>query len=281
MAMELDFADRLRADGAVHLGGAFDARWVELARAGITRNIARPSPLFNDLSKDGGGGFLSDMWSRRYIPEFERFCLESPVAALAAHALRTDRVRLAQDTWFAKRPGTSERTPWHHDTVIAGPFCSVWVALDPTPRAATLEFIRGSHAWGKAMMPKSFFQDAAQNNPVDQFYADFHGDKSRPDATDFEEIPDIESNRDAYDIIGWDMQPGDCVVFDARTIHGAPGNHCDRTLRRFVTRWVTDESRVARHGQDMIDALTKTGLDIDLQVGGPVRGHLFPEILIA
>src|SRR3546814_13236505 len=55
----------------------------------------------------------------------------------------SDLFRLAQDTWFAKRPGTSERTPWHHDTVIAGPFCSVWVALDPTPRQATLEFVRG------------------------------------------------------------------------------------------------------------------------------------------
>jgi len=272
-----EFVARLDTDGAVCLRKAFDAGWVELARKGIERNIADPSPFFRNLGGDGGG-FLSDIWSRRYIPEFERFCMESPVARLAAYALRADRVRLAQDTWFAKRPGTSERTPWHHDTVIAGPFCSVWVALDPTPRAATLEFIRGSHAWGRTLMPKSFFDESAKRNAADQFYADFHGDKSRPDAHEFGEIPDIEANRGAYDIIGWDMEPGDCVLFDARTIHGAPGNHLTRTIRRFVTRWITDESVIAAHGQDMIDALAGAGLDIDLQVGAPVRGALFPEI---
>src|SRR3546814_16929843 len=172
---------------------------------------------------------------------------------------------MAQDNWFAKRPGTSERTPWHHDTVIEGPFCSVWVALDPTPRQATLEFVRGSHAWGQTLMPKSFFSDSAKRSAVDQFYADFHGDKSRPDAREFGEIPDIESNHDAYDIIGWDMEPGDCVLFDARTIHGAPGNHSERTMRRFVTRWVTSQSVVAAHGQDMIDALPGAGRNIDLR----------------
>ncbi|TAL81671.1 MAG: phytanoyl-CoA dioxygenase [Candidimonas sp.] len=279
MDEQREFVARLDADGAVCLRKAFDAGWVELARKGIERNIAEPSPFFRNLGENGGG-FLSDMWSRRYIPEFERFCMESPVATLAAYALRSNRVRLAQDTWFAKRPGSSERTPWHHDTVISGPFCSVWVALDPTPRASTLEFIRGSHAWGKALMPKSFFDESAKRNAADQFYADFHGDKSRSDAHEFGEIPDIEANRDAYDIIGWDMEPGDCVLFNARTIHGAPGNDSKRTIRRFVTRWITDESVVAMHGQDMIDALVGAGLEIDLQVGGPVRGTLFPEIRV-
>lgn len=271
-----EFADRLDEDGAVCLRQMFDAGWVELVRKGIKRNIANPSPFFRDL---GGvdGGFLSDIWSRRYIPEFERFCMESPAARLAAQALRSNRVRLAQDTWFTKRPGSSERTPWHHDTVISGPFCSLWVALDPTPRAATLEFIRGSHSWGRTLMPKSFFDEKNESNAADQFYADFHGDKSRSDAHEFGQIPDIEANREAYDIIGWDLEPGDCVLFDARTIHGAPGNRLPHTIRRFVTRWITGESVVALHGQEMIDALTGAGLDIDLEVGKPVQGALFPE----
>jgi len=281
MNQELSFVKRFEADGAVCLRQAFGASLVELARQGIERNIARPSPLFRNLARDGGGGFQSDMWSRRYIPEFERFCMESPAAAVAAQALRTHRVRLAQDTWFAKRPGSSERTPWHHDTVVDGPFCSMWVALDPTPRDATLEFVRGSHTWGQALMPGAFFDSPENRAGADKFYAEFHGDASRADAHAFGKIPDIEANRDAYDIIGWDMEPGDCVLFDARTIHGAPGNHFGHFMRRFVTRWVTDESVIASHGQDMIDALTKAGLENELQVGGPVRGPLFPEFVFA
>ena len=272
-----DFIERFEADGAICLRAAIDPEQLELLRCGIERNISSPSPFFRNLGGETDG-FLSDMWSRRYIPEFQRFCTESPAAAIAARAMRADSVRLAQDTWFMKRPGSGERTPWHHDTVVDGPFCSLWVALDPTPRAATLEFVRGSHAWGKALMPKSFFEAPTADTPaVDRFYAEFHGDQSRPDAEEFGEIPDIEADRDAYDIIGWDMEPGDCVLFDARTIHGAPGNSFGHCMRRFVTRWVTDASVVARHGQEMIDALAGAGLDISLRIGGPIRGDMFPE----
>lgn len=280
------FVERYDLDGAVCIRHAFDSEFVELVRRGIERNISNPSPFFRNLA-EGGGGFLSDMWARRFVPEFERFCKESPAATLAAHALQSDRVRLAQDVWFVKQPGVSECTPWHHDAVISGPFCSIWVALDPTPRAATLEFVRGSHTWGKVLMPRAFFETPgagaggapSQRKAVDQFYVDFHGNgNSSPDAQELGVIPDIEADRDAYDIIGWDMEPGDCVLFDTRTVHGAPGNSSDRPIRRFVTRWVTDESVISPHGKGVIDALAKAGLDIDLQVGRPIRGALFPEI---
>ena len=31
-------------------------------------------------------------------------------------------------------------------------------------------------------------------------------------------FPDVEGNRDDYEILGWDMEPGDLVVFNARTV---------------------------------------------------------------
>ncbi len=288
MTTQQPFVELFDADGAVCIRKAFNDDWVDVARQGIARNIANPSPFFRNLAEQGGG-FLCDMWSRRTIPEFERFCMESPAAGLAAQALRSDRLRLAQDLWFVKQPGSSDRTPWHHDTVVTGPFCSIWVALDPTPRSATLEFVRGSHAWGKVMMPRSFFDaptasadGESRRDAVDQFYVDFHGDaQHRADAQVFGEIPDIEADRDAYDIIGWDMQPGDCVLFDTRTIHGAPGNSLDRPIRRFVTRWITDDSVISPHGQGVIDALAMAGLEIDLKVDQPIRGALFPEVHIS
>jgi ectoine hydroxylase-related dioxygenase (phytanoyl-CoA dioxygenase family) len=278
----LELVKRFQADGAVCVRGAFDGHWLELARRGIDRNIATPSPFFRSLAEEGKA-FYSDMWSRRYIPEFEEFCMQSPAATLAARLLGTDRVRLAQDTWFLKQPGTSARTPWHHDAVISGPFCSIWVALDHTPREATLEFVRGSHVWGKVMMPQTYF-DAAKGgdgrSAADKFYVEFHGDDKTRKDDEFAAIPDIDADRSAYDIIGWDMAPGDCVIFDARTIHGAPGNQSDKVMRRFVTRWITDESVVASHGQSVINALAKAGLDMDLKVGAPIKGAMFPEIAI-
>lgn len=270
-----EFTEHYARDGVACIRQAFSDEWVKLARLGIEKNIAQPSPFFRRLD-DGSGAFLSDCWSRRHIPELERFCLESPAARIAFHALGSSQVRLAQDTWFVKEPGTSARTPWHHDTVIQGPFCSIWVALDAIPREASLEFVRGSHAWGKTLMPKSFFEDPAARSAADAYYSEFHGDQTRGDANLFGQVPDIESDRDAYDIVGWDMEAGDCVLFDARTVHGAPGNQTFEPVRRFVTRWVTDEAFVAPHAQDMIAALDRAGLNAGLRLGGPIRGTLFP-----
>src|SRR5690606_28933439 len=257
MSLNPEYIESYARDGVVCIRQAFSDEWLALARLGIEKNIVQPSAFFRRLD-DGSGAFLSDCWSRRAIPELERFCLESPAARIAFHALGSRPVRLAQDTWFVKEPGTSERTPWHHDTVVQGPFCSIWVALDTIPRAATLEFIRGSHTWGKILMPKSFFEDPASRSAADAYYAEFHGDHARADASLFGQVPDIEADRAAYDIVGWDMKAGDCLLFDARTVHGAPGNQTSYPVRRYVTRWVTDDAFVAPHAHDLIAALDQS-----------------------
>ena len=59
-------------------------------------------------------------------------------------------------------------------------------------------------------------------------------------------LPDIEVDRDAYEILGWAMDPGDVVVFNARMVHGGSGNlAADRDLQVFNTQWLGDDVRVA------------------------------------
>jgi ectoine hydroxylase-related dioxygenase (phytanoyl-CoA dioxygenase family) len=272
--------DRFKADGAICVRNAFPARYLDLAAAGIDRNIEHPSPFFQRLSGDGES-FLSDMWTRRYIKELEDVALESPAAYLAAQCLETNKVRLVQDTWFLKRPGTMERTPWHHDNVVLGPFCSIWVALDAIPREASLEFVRGSHKWDRLFMPKSFFEQTSEGDleSVERFYVEYHSRSGhRLDGNLFTQIPDIEADRRAYDIVGWDLEPGDCIVFHARTVHGSPGNTLDHDTRRFVTRWVDESAILAPYSGPVIDRLVDAGFTVDLQVGRPIRGDLFPLV---
>jgi len=45
-----------------------------------------------------------------------------------------------------------------------------------------------------------------------------------PRNPEFEDIPDIEADRDSYDIICWDLEPGDVYLFHAMAVHGAGGN---------------------------------------------------------
>ena len=41
----------------------------------------------------------------------------------------------------------------------------------------------------------------------------------------------IESNRDKYDIVSYEMNPGDLLAFHALVVHGSGGNH-SKILRR-------------------------------------------------
>ncbi len=285
-----------KRDGAVRLRGATTDAWVDQLRQGMDRNIREPGPFFRRLSEPGQpGDFLIDMWSRERIPEFRAYIETSGVAGIAAAALGEPQARLLQDTWFAKRAGTIERTPWHHDTVIFGPFLSIWVALDPIPKAASLEFIRGSHLWNRYFMPQSYFASdsgASLLRESERYYLDYHRTMPETGArtgaqmgteagktaavSRFEPIPDIEAARHRYDIISWDMEAGDCIVFDALTLHGAPGNPSTVDARRFVTRWVGSSAVLAPHGETTIGVLRQQGFDVPFGVGEPVHGRLFP-----
>ena len=61
-------------------------------------------------------------------------------------------------------------------------------------------------------------------------------------ASDLEEIPDIDAERERYRILSWDVEPGDAILFDALTVHGSKGN-TSRTRRRraITTRWAGDD----------------------------------------
>jgi ectoine hydroxylase-related dioxygenase (phytanoyl-CoA dioxygenase family) len=276
-----DMIDSLDRDGAICLRGAFSQAWIDVASEGIRRNIESPTAMFQSFAPEGRGAFYSDLWSRRQIPQLDTFALESPAAAIAARCLRTSTVRLLQDTWFLKGPGTQQRTPWHHDNMVLGPFCSIWVALDPIPRADALEFVRGSHRLNQLFMPATFFEkdQMAKDLPaVEEFYARYHGQFDIAASERFSPVPDVDGHREDYDILGWEMDAGDCLVFHARTLHGAPGNNLPHDSRRMVTRWIDDTAVLAPHGRGVIDRLTTGGFAVDLAVGEPIRGDLFPVI---
>jgi len=280
MNLSPDILARFADDGAVCVRGAFDARWIAAAKAGIARDIETPGPFYHCLSSDGKQAFLTDMWARLHIPELEYCASAGPAATLAAQCLGGETVSLVQDVWFLKRAGAVERTPWHHDNVILGPFCSVWVALDPTPREAALEFVSGSHKIPKLFMPKGFFENGGTaTDAASRFYLDYHRGTGAPAGESlFSEIPDIEAERERHDIIGWDLEPGDCVVFHARTLHGAPGNELDFDIGRFVTRWTAPSAVLAPHGRPVLDRLSEAGFKVDIEVGGAISGPLFPKV---
>lgn len=255
------------ADGAVCLRGAFEPRWIELVGRGIERNLRQPSTLFSDNTAPGQPGrFCSDMSVWPAIPEFREYGFHSPAAAIAGRMMRADAVVFLEDQWFLKEPGTATRTPWHQDLPyydIEGMFCSVWMPLDPVPRESGVEFLRGSHRWGRRFMPASFQSEA----PL--------GDARREGGGLYETMPDIEARRGDYEILGWSLEPGDAIVFDARTVHGAPGNRQGESrLRRMATRWARADARYAPKGCVWSGLAEGHGLE----PGDPLPCELFPIV---
>lgn len=253
-------------DGVIRLRRVFHPAWIELLAQGIERNLREPGRFFKDSTGAGSPGrYLTDMWTWFHIPEFRAFGFGSPAAAIAAQAMGAREVVLLEDNWFIKEGGATTRTPWHQDQPyydIEGTFCSVWVPLDPVTTANGIEFVRGSHRWGRMFVP-STFRSSLPEGPEATFFG-----------TRYEVMPDIEGHRADYDIVSWELEPGDCLVFSARTVHGAPGNPDTRRHRRMSTRWAAEDARFRHKGVEWSAVLDGHGL----ADGDPLPCAAFPVV---
>jgi ectoine hydroxylase-related dioxygenase (phytanoyl-CoA dioxygenase family) len=133
------------------------------------------------------------------------------------------------------------------------------VPLDEVPRERTLEFIAGSHKSGKMFQPQFF-----NGNPLNE------GDG-------LETLPDINANRNAFDIRRWALSLGDTVAFDYRTVHGAPVNNSPSAQRRaFSLRLVGDGAIFVRpEGKKTSPPFP----DVTLENGAALTGDEFPVLL--
>ena len=222
-------------DGAVLVKGLWKD-WVEPLRAGIERNMTEPGPYGAENLKPGEGGrFFDDYCNWTRIPEFETVIKGSDVAQVAAKLMGSARVQVFHDHVLVKEPGTSKPTPWHQD----GPYyfvqgrqtVSFWSPMDPV-KEASLRCVAGSHRWEKEVLPTRWLAETS-------FYPDSDRYMPVPD-------PDAEGMR----VLEWQMEPGDAVAFDYRTLHGARGNTTSSRRRAFSLRLLGDDARyVTRPGR--------------------------------
>ena len=137
---------------------------------------------------------------------------------------------------------------------------SMWIPVDPVPRPATLEFVAGSHL-GPWLMPRTFMDNQAQWFPEGSL----------------QDLPDIEADRSAHRILGWDITPGDVVCFHMLTLHGAGGFEGPGRRRVFSVRFLGDDTRHApRRWTTSPDF---PGLADTLPAGAPMDHPLFPLLV--
>ena len=173
--------DAYNNDGAVCLRGVISPEWIEGLRDGVAADMAAPGPHVEVYTADSDPGlFFNDFDLWRHVPQMKAFALEGPCAAIAAALSRASTITFFYDQIFVKEPGTEGLTRWHQDqpymAVDGQQLCSNWIPLDPITPETTLEFVRGSHRWGRWFAPFDSMLDG-----------------SRHPSAEFEHCPDIEA----------------------------------------------------------------------------------------
>lgn len=210
-------------DGAVCIRQIVDEAWVERMQNAVRRVMAAEP---GDKPR-----FRSMLYLWQADPDFRAFSLESPLGPVAADIMQSHNVNLFADQLLVKEPGTAEPTPWHQDQpywpLSGSQLCTIWVALDPvTLDSGAVEYVRGSHLWGKWFKPVSFAGDAR--------YAGLQ----------WEDCPDFDAHRDEFEYLHWEVEPGDCVIHHPLVVHGADGNkRADIYRRAIAPRYAGDDVR--------------------------------------
>ena len=109
---------------------------------------------------------------------------------------------------------------------MIGAISSLPRPVDPLSfNSGTIRYVRGSHRWG-SFKPNVFVSQMA-----------FPG-------ADGEVLPDIDRHEEQYDIISYELEPGDMLVHHHLTVHGSAGNTTLRQTRRAASlRYCGDDIR--------------------------------------
>jgi ectoine hydroxylase-related dioxygenase (phytanoyl-CoA dioxygenase family) len=234
-------------DGVVCLRGVMPQGWLDLAAGAIEDWLASPECLdFTDygtkVAQAAGAEVLVDAGERRgrfYTGQdhwttraaFRDIATASPLVAISAALLKTEKLNLYEDSILVKEPGALEKTAFHQDIAYfhaeGSQICTTWLPLDPvTLESGGLKFIRGSHAWKEKYRPNFFITDLAMPDTEGEVVPDFHKDKRN------------------HEILSFNTEPGDITVHHARTIHGADGNTSSNIRRRALSvRYCGEDAR--------------------------------------
>lgn len=231
--------DQYQRDGAVLLKGILtrqEQEWLALGVEECNRNPGKRSTRASD--PDGKGETFMETFPSQNSPALRQLLDFGRIPEIAARMMQAPSAQLILDQIFYKQQGRIIPTPWHQDTpymkVRGDDMVRVWVTADYSPRELTLKIIRGSHRWNvlysprlgdkgdKALKKSDRGRMLSFNNPAD----------------DKPVVPDIDRYPDSFDILSWDVEPGDALVFNGNMLHSAGGmDYYAHPRRAYTSMW--------------------------------------------
>jgi len=222
----------LDTDGVVHLPAALTPEALAKVEAAVAFSLANPTPTAVNFYPDEQAKFFEDR-GKRHLNLVRETGLDSMVAALWGE----DCFWYLGEQLFVKEGGHSRRTPWHQDTpylrMKGSQLIACWISLDRLPKDHCLEFVRGSHT-GTLYNGSAF--------AADDDTAPLHKHSALP------RLPDIQARRGDFDILSWDIEPGDLIFFHLGMLHGGAGTRPGMRRRTVSLRFLGPDVRFDGRG---------------------------------
>jgi len=260
--------DQYQREGVVFLKQALDPLWLMLIEQGLARIMADAGQAKFKFYEDRPGQFLETVRNMECTPEIERLIYHSPVADLIGALIGSENVWYYSDEFFIKEGGGCRRTPWHQDMpyfpMEGDQVASIWISLDPLGKEECLEMIPGSH---RQTRYDGFDPQAVNEDPTKPYFG-----------RDLPPLPDIEAEREKWDIVSFDIEPGDVIFLHPAVIHGGGPTLTNGRRRALTIRLYGDDIVFGERPASKPYAPFTPGLATMLNPGDPLRGPWYPRL---
>ena len=260
-------------NGVTVIRNVIASHWIDDMRLAIDSILKNPGSASIEYTPSSSKGrYYGDffLWMRNNT--FKNFAFESNLPELAGNILGSKKINFFYDQLLVKEPNTIEPTPWHHDLpywpLFGKMILSFWVGFDRvTKKTGAVEYIKGSHKWNKFYAPASFGKNSGYNEIYKKMGLDL--------------VPDIDNNRESYDILSWNLEPGDVTIHHPLVIHGSPGNFSTHIRRRglalrYIGEDVTWDDRPGTFINN--EKLRKILPPLSFKKGDSLNSKIFPKI---
>ena len=235
--IDAGFRRALIEDGIAISRQALNPLLLEELKACLEWSYANPGPIALAIEGNSPEG---NNWRDYHNPEAIERYLDTirslPFATMLKEVWGSKHIWYHGEETFLKR-GAASRTPWHQDTPYVPwdgeHWVNCWISFEPLPKGRAIEVIRGSHRGPK-------YEDSYG------VYAEESGTPVKIDASGRPALPDIEAERrqdsSRWDIISYDIEPGDVVFFHPGSLHSGPPTGDSVPLRQtLVLRFFGDK----------------------------------------
>ena len=234
--------------------------WIEPLRKGFQKVLDNPSKHGRENVNDNKGRFFEDYCNWERIKEFKDCIFNSSGAQIFAEATNSKSAQIFHEHIFIKDPGTHKETPWHQDMpyycVDGNDTGSFWIPLDEVDQKNNLKLVLGSHKWPKLIRPTKW-----SNNQ--SWYQDNSLFMDLPSSEEFEK-----------NILIPELNLGDAVLFNFKTVHGSTGNNTSKSRRAFSMRFIGDDVKYIDRGGPTSPPFE----GINLKNGELMREDWFPKV---